>query len=1172
MNKIFVRIINIISIDNKKINLNFEYIRKSQINSNSNNYQKTNEETIIMDPEDKNAFIKICFNNSVISFNNINNEDDHIKIFIELNQTKLLNKSNNSFYFCILNFNDIIDKTSFSFKIGKLFNISLDSILYNYSNKIKENEIKNEISFDENNISIDENFDDYEGENFGNKNDRMREMDKINYLVNRIKNVNKLLKLKIFANDVLLKKGSRESIYEKSKILENEKINEEEDDNEIIFDKKDIIIINNDKEKKSEDFKKSISKNINENNELNNINNIEKNLDKARSKTSYNILRDYNKTKSQSFLERKTVLFDIKEKDDNNIILDSIKYETFLKEQNDLNTANKNMEIRETFCSGFFITSFPFQNASLIEKTEYLPASCSHKQCSILKSLKPEILMRYPLKDTDEIEINNLTATICFPGGIKICHSELEPEKMKDYLTLLTNQKGERLYIMTYHFYLKMDKEEFDKKITQYPLKLKLNELEEKIKTIDLKNINDSTYQIFEELKICKELDFKNSVYIPYCLALISRYPYENQIKQCIDCIFKIIEYQIKDKNLKINELLMYLIHSIPIPNTNSIVKFNLPYFTYIENNKNNNIITLEPPSFKDINILNSNIIELLKIFRIKNIIRIIRLLLFEKKIVFIDSDYSRLSNVINSFLILLYPFQWVHICIPIISIQMMKYLETFLPFLAGVHPSFIPYIKKYLSVNSDDKEQVYLIFIEEDKIRISDFLKGKKIHKTKFLHENLVNLPPWMYILLNHLLTNIKSKMKNLKKEEESQFNFEIQNAFIELFVEMFADYNDFIYKVGDEAIFNKDSFLSKKNFLEKKFYKEFLDTQMFLQFKQDILEEGFDYFKMKVNERNNDKEKLEKTTLEKTRTSIIEIDEEKRKNNYIINHQFKNIIKENEKKINKEDNYIITYLNNIQDGDYDNSKCMIYLMPIYQTIGTMDKDCEYIKKKPSVKKGTKKTDEDKKREFHIYKIEEQIKEYILKIFKTDIDTNQNDFKNIIQILTYEEKGREYFIKIISKNLSTIVILPNNSFTILYNLFHGVLLVLIVQIEKNENLLKDAVLLLKSTMNYGKKEKKKIITIWDMLKKKLNVITLIYQEKFWNEWYIFEINNNMNLNGFLLNEVKNNILISIAKTMKDLGIDKSIIVLYTDNLMKMKFESNIDLITKTKKDISDAL
>ena len=66
----------------------------------------------------------------------------------------------------------------------------------------------------------------------------------------------------------------------------------------------------------------------------------------------------------------------------------------------------------------------------------------------------------------------------------------------------------------------------------------------------------------------------------------------------------------------------------------------------------------------------------------------------------------------------------------------------------------------------------------------------------------------------------------------------------------------------------------------LEKKFYKDFLDTQMFLQFKEEILNDGKDYFKSKISERNNEnKEKLKQTTLEKTRTNIFEYPEDKKK-----------------------------------------------------------------------------------------------------------------------------------------------------------------------------------------------------------------------------------------------------------------------------------------------------
>ena len=40
--------------------------------------------------------------------------------------------------------------------------------------------------------------------------------------------------------------------------------------------------------------------------------------------------------------------------------------------------------------------------------------------------MKPEIIYRYPLKDTKNLELNNLSFTICFPTGIKVCYSEEE--------------------------------------------------------------------------------------------------------------------------------------------------------------------------------------------------------------------------------------------------------------------------------------------------------------------------------------------------------------------------------------------------------------------------------------------------------------------------------------------------------------------------------------------------------------------------------------------------------------------------------------------------------------------------------------------------------------------------------------------------------------------------
>ena len=125
----------------------------------------------------------------------------------------------------------------------------------------------------------------------------------------------------------------------------------------------------------------------------------------------------------------------------------------------------KSHEERETFCEAFFMASIPYKNGQASDISNSLKASCGHDICSSQPAIKPEIILRYPLKDTKTLELSNLAASLCFPTGIKLCYSQKGPEKMMgDYGTLITNQNGERFYMMTFHFYLEMSTDDFKKK------------------------------------------------------------------------------------------------------------------------------------------------------------------------------------------------------------------------------------------------------------------------------------------------------------------------------------------------------------------------------------------------------------------------------------------------------------------------------------------------------------------------------------------------------------------------------------------------------------------------------------------------------------------------------------------------------------------------------------
>ena len=49
----------------------------------------------------------------------------------------------------------------------------------------------------------------------------------------------------------------------------------------------------------------------------------------------------------------------------------------------------------DTFCEGFFISSFPKTEGKVIEGSQDYKSICGHELCSILPAMQPEILYKY---------------------------------------------------------------------------------------------------------------------------------------------------------------------------------------------------------------------------------------------------------------------------------------------------------------------------------------------------------------------------------------------------------------------------------------------------------------------------------------------------------------------------------------------------------------------------------------------------------------------------------------------------------------------------------------------------------------------------------------------------------------------------------------------------------
>ena len=179
-----------------------------------------------------------------------------------------------------------------------------------------------------------------------------------------------------------------------------------------------------------------------------------------------------------------------------------------------------------------------------------------------------------------------------------------------------------------------------------------------------------------KQLDVCTQFNFNEFVYVPYAACLISKYPYIKQMEKSIQVLVKMLVDE-KDNSANINKLVLHLTREIPIPTMNKKLMF------YIPDLKTS--LQINAPVYKDLPILNDDIRYLLDIFSIENIITIHHLMLLEQKILFVCDQYCQLSQVIESFACLLYPMQWTHTYIPILSDEMIKYLQSFMPFIMGV-------------------------------------------------------------------------------------------------------------------------------------------------------------------------------------------------------------------------------------------------------------------------------------------------------------------------------------------------------------------------------------------------------------------------------------------------------------------------------------------------------
>jgi hypothetical protein len=194
---------------------------------------------------------------------------------------------------------------------------------------------------------------------------------------------------------------------------------------------------------------------------------------------------------------------------------------------------------------------------------------------------------------------------------------------------------------------------------------------------------------------------------------------------------------------------------------------------------------------------------------------------------------------------------------------------------------------------------------------------------------------------------------------------------------------------------------------------------------------------------------------------------------------------------------------------------------------------------------------------------IKEAIKDYIIKIFKSEDVTLENKEKTDLLNKINLPYGREFFIGLLSRNSTNVILLKENSFSLLWTLVNECLLNTL-NVEETDKVMEDIVLLIKSLKFFATQDKDGTKTLFDTFLVKNQEFSKVKQYNFWQKWFDLELKKNEKNKDDI--KFKQNLICEVCKIMIQFEFSKSTIKNYTDQINKNVFGDGTDLQKETFK------
>lgn len=300
--------------------------------------------------------------------------------------------------------------------------------------------------------------------------------------------------------------------------------------------------------------------------------------------------------------------------------------------------------------------------------------------CAPLKRpYKSKVLAHYPKSVPWNPFDKEAVGMLCLPRGLSF-RTQSQQKNPHFHSFIITKEDGSRTYGAAYVFYEEVQNDQIcaAMQTLQAMHHAELSNAQSRTLYPELESSLEQSPMTHRKARPRPHTiyDINNDkLYVTKCVALISQLPFVYSAQQYLKQLHEAVTTE-SQKQLPLECYVYNILYEVPLTPPGRSMKFygvTQPIFC-------------QRPGVNELPLFDFSLWKLFQLMDIRNILMVFRSILLEHQVLFYSSDYQKLMLVAEALTIVIFPFTWQHVYVPILPASLSHFLDAPVPFIMGLY------------------------------------------------------------------------------------------------------------------------------------------------------------------------------------------------------------------------------------------------------------------------------------------------------------------------------------------------------------------------------------------------------------------------------------------------------------------------------------------------------